>query len=504
MTITKIHPLGFTLATKARKRPTGTFDGLAGLGEEPSTPPMMDEPSELAKLMSEVSFPISDLTNDSAFADDSLQFPDESSSFRSASSGLHYTEDSSSSSSHQSKSAKKEKFAASRKLFPEDTWIEKVVKPDLKAMEKAMEKFKIPQVYEPKELELLAKCRAAYAKDEAMNHKKLKLSTPLVQGGVSTGGSSADNVTIRVTNIVHAPVEFVLARLMNHDVNYRAVVNRENSMILRECILDRKNDHHAIQLLRIKSPVSIIKNRESVMSILWEKDGEGEYFVASNSIEHDDYPVTPSFVRIEVMGIYKIKQIGDSATHMQLVGSVNMKGNIPKYLNDKVTIPQLCNRPLKFIHFFAVVRPPEEYDDSSSRELGHIIFHLLHPLRSKVDALRQAISIMMTRYAVFRYIKSKYPWFDELLFHVITNKVRSATSVPSPRLASFGREDAANAGKGLAHILIGRSGEAAILEWVRVFPALGELDPFFRPVMEVLAVELLAKISFAVKLLSFR
>jgi hypothetical protein len=123
------------------------------------------------------------------------------------------------------------------------------------------------------------------------------------------------------------------------------------------------------------------------------------------------------------------------------------------------------------------------------------------PLRNKPDVLRHSISIMMTRYAVFRYIIAKYSWFDELLFHVITNKVRPVTCVFSP-LNEFSREDAAIAGRSFAHILIGRSGKAAIREWVYSFPALGELDPFFKPVMEVLAIELLSKISFAAKLLS--
>jgi hypothetical protein len=365
-------------------------------------------------------------------------------------------------------------------------------------MSGAAAKYDLEQTYTSDERYLLDKGLNVEAQSKMMKHKHLRTGTSLVQGEVSVG----EKIQARVQATIRMEVKMVVAFLMRNNPHFMAIRGNEEPNISEFRILERINDHHIVLMARYRVNPPLTP-REVVVSTIWQKEGEGEFFVATNSVETEACPKSAAFVRMHFTGIYRLKQNPNNTTHMSVLGSVNLGGVFPKWFNDKITVPQLVLPPIMMMNYFTAVRPPADYDDADSKELGKLVFDKFHPLKGKEEALRRAISITMTRVAVLKAAYVNYSWLDELLFHIIRNKVRPAFAV-STALVSFAREDAKRAGRSFPLALISNvSAESAVDEWVLALPALGEFErefPFFRPAMNSLAVEVLANSKLGLRL----
>ena len=91
------------------------------------------------------------------------------------------------------------------------------------------------------------------------------------------------------------------------------------------------------------------------------------------------------------------------------------------------------------------------------------------------------------------------PWFNELMTGVVANKLGLGGTVKS-RLLTLTEKEARKIGNSLASILIGSTtSDNAVDEWTLKFPALKELEEsevWFRPMMNRIAMRLLAKATF--------
>jgi hypothetical protein len=100
----------------------------------------------------------------------------------------------------------------------------------------------------------------------------------------------------------------------------------------------------------------------------------------------------------------------------------------------------------------------------------------LDDVRGKPDPLEAKLRTLIYRTAALRGVQDAFPWFGALLQEVLRNRLRVPKG-SSKALAEFGEEDARKAGRAFANALIANvSAEAAVDEWVKTYPALGELE----------------------------
>ena len=97
--------------------------------------------------------------------------------------------------------------------------------------------------------------------------------------------------------------------------------------------------HNLFGLPKYKLPIP--HRSRSPVSSIWLKEGEGDFFVVQASCDHEDCPITPSFVRIGVTKAFRFSQNADNTTSVEIVGTVNLNGHLHQWANDIVTVPQL-------------------------------------------------------------------------------------------------------------------------------------------------------------------
>jgi len=108
---------------------------------------------------------------------------------------------------------------------------------------------------------------------------------------------------------------------------------------------------------------------------------------------------------------------------------------------------------------------------------------------------------------VLRAAQAKYRFIDEFLFPIIRNEMKKGAaqtgfSVSTP-LVALSANEAGRIGRALVMLLMSNAtGEAAVDEHIRMFPALCDLDRefnWFRPMMDAIAAELMNKVAYGVK-----
>ena len=132
----------------------------------------------------------------------------------------------------------------------------------------------------------------------------------------------------------------------------------------------------------------------------------------------------------------------------------------------------------------------------------------MHPHRQNAHVLREKIREMISLMNVLRAAQAKYRFIDELLFPIIRNEMKKGAaqtrfSVSTP-LVALSANEAGRIGRSLVMLLMSNAtGEAAVDEHIRMFPALGDLDRefrWFRPMMDAIATELMSGVAYGVQL----
>jgi hypothetical protein len=157
--------------------------------------------------------------------------------------------------------------------------------------------------------------------------------------------------------------------------------------------------------------------------------------------------------------------------------------------------------------YFAAVRPEDEFDDGDSTELGQLVIHKLYPLRAHSDVLRKEINEMIAIVNVLRSCQAKYRFLDEFLFHITMNNMKRGVAqtgfIVRSSLDVITANEAGEVARSFVMLLMSNvNGEAAVDEYVHMFPALTDLDHecrWFRPTMVAIATELMSKVAYGVK-----
>ena len=205
--------------------------------------------------------------------------------------------------------------------------------------------------------------------------------------------------------------------------------------------------------------------------------------------------------------LIKLTKMSASATKVEFVGSTNLGCSCPASLNNIVNIPRIARTPVTLATFFTTIRAADAFHESDAKQLGQLLFLELHPRRQNADVLRQKIGEMLSLMNVLRAAQGKYRFIDELLFSIIRNEMKKGAAqasfgVSTP-LVALSANEAGRIGRSLVMLLMSNAtGEAAVDEYIWMFPALGGLDRqfnWFRSIMDAIAAELMNKVAYGVK-----
>jgi hypothetical protein len=137
-------------------------------------------------------------------------------------------------------------------------------------------------------------------------------------------------------------------------------------------------------------------------------------------------------------------------------------------------------------------------------ELGRLIYYQLSKLRKNSDELREELDTFIKRTTVLRECAYQHRFIDELLFHVIRNKVRvgavQANFAVNTGLAFITSNETGRIGKSLAKVLMtNTTSGAATDEYISKYPALEELAAeygWFKPMLRAIAEELMSGVLY--------
>ncbi|GMI24873.1 hypothetical protein TeGR_g5923 [Tetraparma gracilis] len=136
------------------------------------------------------------------------------------------------------------------------------------------------------------------------------------------------------------------------------------------------------------------------------------------------------------------------------------------------------------------------------------MFVKLYPDRQHPQELRDKIGEMIRTMNVLRAAQAKYRFMDEFLYHIMRNKMKKGAVqtkylVKTPLVALTANEAGRIARSFVMILMANATAEAAVDEFIKTFPSLGELDReyvWFRPMMQAVSAELLSKVALGVQL----
>jgi hypothetical protein len=220
---------------------------------------------------------------------------------------------------------------------------------DVKDMRKAAGKCNEAQVYDVEEQQTLD-AELALHEAPATSLNAYRTGTKLYSLDVADTGSGLEG---RVMTEVRAPAEQVgpplprmttnaqshplcsqvIAYMMGHNPEYRIFLTDTPSEYG-----ERRSDHRVVQRKPIPMP-NPFQDREIVATMMWKKLDENTYFYTQKSCENDEFPARPGVVRASYRRTVKLTKMSARLTRVEMSGSVNMGGVLPRRINDTVTIP---------------------------------------------------------------------------------------------------------------------------------------------------------------------
>ncbi|GMI38189.1 hypothetical protein TeGR_g3348 [Tetraparma gracilis] len=244
-----------------------------------------------------------------------------------------------------------------------------------------------------------------------------------------------------------------------------------------------------------------------VVRTLWKKLDEETFFYSQMVCGHTDFPERPDIVRMGFRRTYKLIRIGARLTRIDAQCSLNLRGSIPRRINDTVTIPLMSRTAADYYRYFTCMRPADSFDEGDGTVLGRLLYLQLNPHRQNKDLLTEMLLEEIRTTNVLRTAQAKYRFFDEFLFHFFRNKMKIGASqtsftVNTPLVALTANEAGRIARSFPMVMMANATGEAAVDELIATFPALRELDreyAWFRSMLEAIATELMSAVAYGVK-----
>jgi hypothetical protein len=272
---------------------------------------------------------------------------------------------------------------------------------DVKDMREAADNAALPQVYDPDEQDVLDTQLAFFNAPPPKSMKKYKTGTRLYEAQVARSSTGFD---VRVQMIVRAPVEQVVAWFGGRAILFNQYTTGDGTQLT---IGERRNDHSVVTQQPVSMP-SPFDDREILSKSLWMKLDDNTFFVAQTSCENDDFPPQTNRVRVEFMRCFKLTRLGPKLTRLEMLGTADLGGRIPRRVNEMVTSPYAVDSQLALANYFKCVRPAGVFDEGDGTVLGQLLFLQLHPHRQIQDLLTEKILDSIRSTNVLRSAQAKY------------------------------------------------------------------------------------------------
>ena len=159
--------------------------------------------------------------------------------------------------------------------------------------------------------------------------------------------------------------------------------------------------------------------------------------------------------------------------------------------------------------YFQQLRPLDLLDEQDGVAMGEA-FNLKYTKNEKgvaKDSKRSKAYIrvhaVISSHVALKQYKELNPWFGDLMTGVVSNNILGSSCAVSSRLLTLSNKEARTIGNSLASVLLGStSSDIAVEDWILTSPAMQELDRnliWFRPMMNRMAMRLLAKVAWGAK-----
>jgi hypothetical protein len=221
-----------------------------------------------------------------------------------------------------------------------------------------------------------------------------------------------------------------------------------------------------------------LNDRDFVSHYAYERASRSSHFIGVVDALHPAAPIRSGVVRARFRQAIRVVSTTPVVSSLRITSQLNLNGSIPRTINKAVTVPTLVHISASVLRYFANVRDPSSFDAEDSKELGRLLVAEMDAVRNKNDwrPLRAKLGTFVDHTAALRGVRDALPWFEPLLLEVLRNRL-GAPKVSKKALAEFREEDARRAGRAFSNALVANvSGVTAVDEWVRTYPALGELE----------------------------
>lgn len=286
-------------------------------------------------------------------------------------------------------------------------------------------------------------------------------------------------VLVRVDAKIRSPILSVLGFLNGMAPQYTARRSGgETGSTGHFSLVERQSDHDAVFKTSVHFP-SPFDDREVVVRVMWRKLDGGTYLMSHATCDHPAVPRRDEVVRVKFKRVFLLTRRSPQLTHLEYKGSIDLNGRFPAKINHLVTLPLVVAGPKSLIEFTSATRT--HFDEGDAEELGRVLFLNLFKLRSHASSMREELDKAISLFDCLRQAQAKYRLIDELLLHVIQNRLKKGAAqanynVSSP-LASLTANEAARVGKSLAVVLLGNAtAEAAVEEYLHKVGRLRELE----------------------------
>jgi hypothetical protein len=164
------------------------------------------------------------------------------------------------------------------------------------------------------------------------------------------------------------------------DVNSRDFQTRLNRDLypcyeLREVV----NQHHSIMFNEIRPPP--FQNRTMVVSLVWKKVCDEPLTYLWCAVSIDSHPsVRPEdeahALRADLARCVRLTALSSQSTKLEMVTSLDLKGNFPSWFVNAVILPQILRLPAALQMYFAMVHEANPAGSYSADD-GRIVAHLM-------------------------------------------------------------------------------------------------------------------------------
>jgi hypothetical protein len=307
--------------------------------------------------------------------------------------------------------------------------------------------------------------------------KPIKVSTPLLDKAVAMTSKDGQHNIVQSSATVRAPLMDVVAYLFCLEQAINDLLKEERGVNVHN-VLGRENDHTAMYHWGMRAPAPL-SHRDFVFRCVYKQLAVGEHIASIKSTEFGVAPAQNT-VRGSATRLLRFTAVTPNVTRFIATSTFDLCGSIPRFVSDTIAISAGANAPLIAIRYFLQIKETAELDadGQDARVLGQLLVHEMEPVRAKKrpEQLEAKLHTFVYRTTVLRELADVYPWFERLLLEALRNRLR----VPKgsmKALAEFAEEDARKAGRGFANALVANAtAEAAVDEWMKSYPALGELE----------------------------